>query len=68
MPDVGKFECCYTDPSVFDQRTQQEKGKEPKTIVRVYEDEGVRFLTRFHKPVTINLDLQPLPLSHPLHA
>jgi hypothetical protein len=49
MPDVGRFEACYTDPTVFDQRTQQEKGKEPKAIAQVYAEEGVHFLTRFYR-------------------
>ena len=48
IPDVGRLEACYTDPSVFDQRTQQERGKEAKAIAYVYADEGVHFLTRFH--------------------
>ena len=47
IPDVRRFEACYTDPSAFDQKTQQERGKEPKAIAQVYEEEGVNFLTRF---------------------
>lgn len=47
LPDVGKFDACYTDPSVFDQTTQQERGKEPKAISQVYIEEGINFLTRF---------------------
>jgi len=49
MPDVNRFEACYADPTVFDQRTQQERGKEPKAIAQVYAEEGVEFLTRFHR-------------------
>lgn len=47
--DVGRFENCYGDPSVFDQKTQQEKdSKEPKAISQLYEDEGIHFIRRFH--------------------
>jgi hypothetical protein len=49
MPDIDRFEACYADPTVFDQRTQQERGKEPKAIAQVYAEEGVHFLTRFYR-------------------
>ena len=49
MPDVGRLEACYADPTVFDQKTQQERGKEPKAIAQVYAEEGVHFLTRFYR-------------------
>jgi len=49
MPDVDRFEACFGDPSVFDQKTQQEKGgKEPKAIATLYEELGVSFIRRFH--------------------
>lgn len=47
MPDVDRFEACWADPSIFDQKTQQEKGKEPRAMSDVYADVGVGFLNRF---------------------
>ena len=47
MPDVHRFESCLADPSIFDQKMNQESQKEPKAIYQVYEEEGVHFLTRF---------------------
>jgi hypothetical protein len=49
MPDVSRLEACYADPTVFDQKTQQERGKEPKAIAQVYAEEGVHYLTRFYR-------------------
>lgn len=49
MADVDRMEVCYADPSVFDQKMQQEKGKEAKAIAQLYIDEGVNFMVRFHR-------------------
>lgn len=47
MPDLDKMRPCWTDPSVFDQKTQQEKGKEARAVGDLYAEEGVHVLARF---------------------
>ena len=49
MPDVNRFECCYADPSIFDQKTQQVNQKQARAIAAVYLEKGINFLTRFNK-------------------
>lgn len=47
FPDVQRMDPCWADPSVFDQKTQQEQGKVAKSFGEVYEENGVSFLTAF---------------------
>lgn len=47
MPDVDRFDVCWSDPTVFDQKTQQSPGKEARAIAELYFEQGVHFLTRF---------------------
>lgn len=47
MPDVDRFEACWADPSIFDQKTQQEKGKEARAIAALYAEHGMGFLSRY---------------------
>lgn len=47
LPDVDRFEACWSDPSIFDQKTQQETGKKARAIASLYAEHGVGFLNSF---------------------
>jgi hypothetical protein len=48
MPDLAKIQAIMADPSIFDQATQEQRGKEEaKAVARLYYEEGIENLAPY---------------------